>query len=702
MNNPFTFEAEPFASYAPGPPRRRSGPRVVLIPGILGSAIADRSLTPDQARAICEKHVGRKILPSSPYYPCSRQPELLWGGIGSLHWLYDATAWGQRMMSGNGWDSGGSVVPAGLFEIDIKLRTTRIELKPYASLITALRQAGADVLVFPYDWRLSNTQNAALLAREILRAWFGGALPMVSPPREHRITFIGHSMGGLLARYLLETQPRWVGLARRLITIGTPHRGAPNTFLHFIGRTFPFPRTPYYAWVDALVPTLAAVPGSASAQLLPAPVQTAVFKFMASAAELMPVYNFVQGKSGPEAYRDTYRGQIHPPTGKSVLDIMDNLRRRMINDLQLEDWLRMHMLDYHCLAATGVKTVSGYDRDRDRVLMTRDGDGSVPRSSALPVSTASSRLHLKTLAMGGHDHARLCERQDVQAYILGTLRDIAPTTTRTAPDAKSGPGIGEQLIQPDDFAAMARLILSGRPPGIGDVLSITRLMAGDGGALINAETKQVGTKLMLKNPPKHIPRPEVFSVRSPRHGLFQYVWISSTKAPVGGILFLPKAPRPHELHQTYLVTFNPERLDKRFKERCWNAHHAEMQLVEWIGKQDWQTRLGTVLIWNRSRTSGRGYSPCTSCCGDLANFLARLKEKQSETGRPFTVEAGMSWLTLYTYAGMCPHHPTTPVSLRLMHSKGWKLGGPGWTNPRPPDVPVVRRPVVRREVALGV
>jgi hypothetical protein len=674
--------------------RPRKGPRVVLIPGVLGSAIADRSLTPTQARAICEKNVGRKISPSGPFYPCSRRPELLWGGIGSLHWLFDATAWGQRMRSGNGWDNGGTVAPAGLFEIDIKLRSTRIELKPYASLITTLRQAGADVLVFAYDWRLSNTHNAALLAREILRTWFGGTLPQVSPPREQRITFIGHSMGGLLARYLLETQPLWAGLARRLITIGTPHRGAPQTFLHFIGRTFPFPRRPYYEWVDALVPNLAAALGSAGAQLLPAPVQTAVFKSMASAAELMPVYNFVQGKSGLEAYRDTYRGQRHPPTGKPVLDIIDNLRRRMINDLQLEDWLRMRMLDYHCLAATGVETVSGYDRDRDRVLTTRDGDGSVPRSSALPVSTASSRLHLKTLATGGHAHARLCERKDVQAYILGALRDVAPATTQTAQAAKSELGFGAQLIQPDDFLAMARSILSRKPPGVGDVLCITRLMAGDGrGPLINAETERVGTKLMLKNPPRHIAGREVFSVKSPRHGLFQYVWISSTKSTisVGGMLFLPKEPRPHELHHAYLVTFNPERLDKRFADNCTNAHHAEMQLVGWVEKQpwDWRVRLGTVLISNRSRKKDIGYSPCASCCDDLAKFLAALKDLQRSTGRPFTVEAGMSWLTLYTYAKICSSHPTTRKSLGLMHSRGWKLGGPGWTEPAPQPI---RRP----------
>jgi len=688
-----------------GPPGRvspRPGPRVVLIPGVLGTAIADRSLTPAQARAICEKNIGRLMSATGPLYPCTRQPELLWGGLGSLHWLFDPTAWGQRMTKGNGWDNGGGVAPAGLFEIDIKLRSTRIELKPYASLITALRNSGADVLVFPYDWRLSNTNNAVLLAREILRNWFGGARPQVSLPADQRITFIGHSMGGLLARYLLETQPLWAGLARRLITIGTPHRGAPQTFLHFIGKTFPFPRTDF-GWVDALIPTLAR-PGTVSAQLLPGPVQTAVFKFMASVAELMPVYDFVQGRSGPERYSDTYRGQVHPPTRKSVLDIITNLRHQMINELQLEEWLRTHVLDYHCLAATGVETAVGYDRGRDRVLTNRDGDGTVPLSSALPIPMASSRIHLKTLATGGYAHARLCERTDVQAYILAALRDISPVTPQMPQAVPSGRAFGEQNIQPDDLAAMARSILSNRPfeaYDVGDVLSVTRLLAGDGGSpLIDTTVERVGTKLMLKNPPKHIVSPELISV--PRHGAFQYFWLSSTGSTlsIGGMLFLPQPLPPHGLNYAYIVTFNPERLDRRFTDRCRNAHHAEMQLVGWTEMQqpEWQARIGTVLISNRSRQPNRGYSACTSCCHDLAQFLLRLRARQSLRGKPIA-EAGMTWLTLYTYAGVCSSHPTTKAALNLMYAggKGWKLGGPGWATP-PPLPPPIRRPARPRPV----
>jgi hypothetical protein len=306
-------------------------------------------------------------------------------------------------------------------------------------------------------------------------------------------------------------------------------------------------------------------------------------------------------------------------------------------------------------------------------------------------------LHLKTLTSGGWEHSRLCERQDVQAYILAALRDVVPTPVSGVQTASSVHPLGANSIQPDDFIAMAKLILKGKPPGVGQVLSVSRLLAGDGEKvpLINSEIQVVGTKLMLKTPPNHIVGREVLPVQSPRHGLFQYIWISSVNSAIsqGGMMFLPPKLETHQLPYVYLVTFNPERLDKRYPNACTNGHHAEMQLVEWIGKQpeSWQARLGTILIENRSRKGTGGFSPCSGCCDDLAKFLATLKALQRKRGQTFQADATMEWRTQYTYAGICPSHPTTKESLNMMYSRGWKLHGPGWTAPAP--APIVRRPV---------
>ncbi|GAB1641459.1 lipase/acyltransferase domain-containing protein [Krasilnikovia sp. MM14-A1259] len=80
----------------------------------------------------------------------------------------------------------------------------------------------ANVVLFPYDFRRPVAHNAELLAQEVSQrlAHLGGN-------REHRVVVVAHSMGGLVARYWLGPLGghRW---CRALITLGTPHRGAPK------------------------------------------------------------------------------------------------------------------------------------------------------------------------------------------------------------------------------------------------------------------------------------------------------------------------------------------------------------------------------------------------------------------------------------------------------------------------------------------
>ncbi|WP_441246601.1 lipase family alpha/beta hydrolase [Kitasatospora sp. McL0602] len=90
------------------------------------------------------------------------------------------------------------------------------------------RNPAADVVLFPYDFRLGVAHAAELLAADV-----HDRLKDVSPAeRAGRVVVLAHSMGGLVARY-------WLGplqgapLCRALITLGTPHRGAPKA-LHLL------------------------------------------------------------------------------------------------------------------------------------------------------------------------------------------------------------------------------------------------------------------------------------------------------------------------------------------------------------------------------------------------------------------------------------------------------------------------------------
>jgi pimeloyl-ACP methyl ester carboxylesterase len=85
----------------------------------------------------------------------------------------------------------------------------------------------ANLVCFPYDWRLSNRYNGQRLqcvAESALQRWREhGAGRFV----EARLIFVAHSMGGLVARWYID-HLGGSEVTRKLITLGTPHRGALN------------------------------------------------------------------------------------------------------------------------------------------------------------------------------------------------------------------------------------------------------------------------------------------------------------------------------------------------------------------------------------------------------------------------------------------------------------------------------------------
>jgi len=110
----------------------------------------------------------------------------------------------------------------------------------YRSLIEDLAKCGfredsepQTLFVCPYDWRKDNATSADTLADKVDEAFneHGGNV---------EISIIGHSMGGLVSRYYLESnhynaRPGFQSI-RRLLTLGTPHRGSPMALSAAMGR----------------------------------------------------------------------------------------------------------------------------------------------------------------------------------------------------------------------------------------------------------------------------------------------------------------------------------------------------------------------------------------------------------------------------------------------------------------------------------
>lgn len=109
----------------------------------------------------------------------------------------------------------------------------------YASLIKDLGTCGyreddapPTLAVCPYDWRKDNRLSARVLADlidSLVDAHHGNA----------KVSIVAHSMGGLISRYYLESGEfsarAGFKVIRRLITIGTPHRGSPLALTAALG-----------------------------------------------------------------------------------------------------------------------------------------------------------------------------------------------------------------------------------------------------------------------------------------------------------------------------------------------------------------------------------------------------------------------------------------------------------------------------------
>lgn len=99
-----------------------------------------------------------------------------------------------------------------------------------ATLQGSLGDKGPHPLAFGYDWRRDNFDTARALAGVVAQQHAQGAT---------KISLVGHSMGGLVARLLLESgefaDKPWFSAIKQLVTLGTPHLGAPLALARIYG-----------------------------------------------------------------------------------------------------------------------------------------------------------------------------------------------------------------------------------------------------------------------------------------------------------------------------------------------------------------------------------------------------------------------------------------------------------------------------------
>lgn len=219
---------------------------------------------------------------------------------------------------------------------------------------------GRNLFEFPYDWRRDNRVAARLLQRkggEWLDAWRAS-----SGASDARLVLVGHSMGGLIARYFLECLDGWRN-TRALVTFGTPYRGSLNA-------------------LDTLV----------NGKKIKFLDLTEVGRSFTAIHQLLPTYPcYVDGDAEPAYVDEADIPQLDRAKAKAALDFHREIAAA-VESHRADPAYSEHGYDLARIVGFKQPTHQSAVRAGDRVELLRTiqgddpgGDGTVPRPSATPL-----------------------------------------------------------------------------------------------------------------------------------------------------------------------------------------------------------------------------------------------------------------------------------------------------------------------------
>lgn len=216
-----------------------------------------------------------------------------------------------------------------------------------------------NLLAVPYDWRLSNRHNGRRLKSIVepaLDRW-----RTASKNADAQLIFICHSMGGLIARWYIHHEGG-VELTRKLITLGTPHRGSAKALEH-------------------LVNGVKVGRGQMGVDL------TEFARSLPSLHQLLPEYACIATPAtGANLMKTT---EVELPELSSAM-VTDGMRFHDELDDAAGDWTA-HGFDFHPIVGQNQSTVTTATLSYGALSFiptiqgaNERGDGTVPRLSAIP------------------------------------------------------------------------------------------------------------------------------------------------------------------------------------------------------------------------------------------------------------------------------------------------------------------------------
>ena len=716
-------------------------PRVVFVPGTMGSVLVDTSLNrdPDAAERACRENLGPWLTAASTLsaidFCKDEKPAVIWGKYGMLHWLLDTDEWVARLTTGNGIDRsstakdrvGTDIIPPSpcprqparssmfgedpvasllatlaqhdrfpelasltvnlaLLTIPISLATAifadpitedQVRMDPYGDFLNQLCADGADLLVFPYDWRLSNAFNATRLAAAIHRKWWRRTKPNdVGPdtiPLDERVTIVAHSMGGLLARFYIEAETADVGYisdraarkirlaghryVRQLITVATPHLGAPLAYTSFVGASDNFEES-------TVLKYLRRMSGNTSVDVSGLPLsekdQRTLAEHYSSLIELFPVYRFMPRENTDQlldtdaelaaTYKTAIERSGKTSTVKPMLHSSRNWAWRMLAEFRrhlvpapcLDYWLVRNGLTYTFASGDDYTqlvrgdwvgtTVSAYDGRTGKVDVSARGDGVVPWKSAALYPYIGGADHIQWIPVrgSGWDHQRLLQHPTVRAACIELVRNPPPLKRlplhRLSRDDLQD--LVEQLLKAMGYGGRSpRAVISVVSVEFRDPVdsSLIPFRSGGQGWVVEPHRLPAGAIYCRPDSKEYVCRLEHGKIGPRQFVAIRNVFDDPTKALVmyGGVLFLPESACGRTLD---VLTWNVGTMGD-LQRSATNETHSEQQLAlwftTWFDRMEWNGRVAALSIRNER------LSPCSQCVADLTSIGRLLGDRVS-------------------------------------------------------------------------
>ena len=232
-----------------------------------------------------------------------------------------------------------------------------------------------DLFTFPYEWRDSNKVNAVELRAKIQEIKDQTHFP--------KVDIVAHSMGGLLAREYIESNYYNDDISN-LITVGTPHLGAPKDYVTWEAGEFLGP------WSSAIkrIFTLEALEeGFINVH------QYIRNRPIISVQELLPVYNYLYDVQNNYTLRESYPNNY--PRNEFLEDLNNPTRVRLLENVEFAKVTGKMNDDQSTIAGYNVTNNSysplweyGYPKNfyipviGDSGIRYDDGDQTVPLYSA--------------------------------------------------------------------------------------------------------------------------------------------------------------------------------------------------------------------------------------------------------------------------------------------------------------------------------